>query len=119
MTRTEQAPERIYLTTTQSGKVDEFTMWGDPLTQPLHPETPRTEYRRADVPPTPAEAMRCPEVGAMREILEQWSAAFWVADQFAVAIHDDEGKCYSIRAQDFHRMSDLYRASTALNGETA
>lgn len=52
----------------------------------------------------------------------EWRSAFWVADQFAVAIHDDAGKFYSIRAQDFHRMSDLYRgdisaARAALNGE--
>lgn len=54
----------------------------------------------------------------------EWRSAFWVADQFAVAIHDDAGKFYSIRARDFHRMSDLYRrdvaaSSAALNGETA
>lgn len=54
----------------------------------------------------------------------EWRSAFWVADQFAVAIHDDAGKFYSIRARDFHRMSDLYRRDisethAALNGETA
>lgn len=50
---------------------------------------------------------------------KEWRSAFWVADQFAVAIHDDAGKFYSIRARDFHRMSDLYRSRAALNGETA
>lgn len=48
-----------------------------------------------------------------------WRTAFWVADQYAVAVHDADGKFYSIRAQDFHRMSDLYRSRDALNGETA
>ena len=44
----------------------------------------------------------------------EWRSAFYVADQFAVAIHDADGKFYSIREQDFHRMSDLYRARTSL-----
>lgn len=43
----------------------------------------------------------------------EWRSAFWVSDQFAVAIHDDAGKFYSIRARDFHRMSDLYRGVAA------
>lgn len=38
------------------------------------------EYRRADLPPTPAEAMRCPEVAAlveaMRNAIEAIDAAY-------------------------------------------
>ncbi len=66
-----------------------------------------------------AQAERIAELEAREN---EWRSAFWVADQFAVAIHDDAGKFYSIRAPDFNRMSDLYRrdisaARAALNGE--
>lgn len=68
-----------------------------------------------------AQAARIAELEAEKAL---WRSAFWVSDQFAVAIHDADGKFYSIREQDFHRMSDLYRRDisetrAALNGETA
>lgn len=65
------------------------------------------------------------EKAVNEKALALWRTAFWVSDKYAVAIHDDAGKFYSIRAQDFHRMSDLYRgdidaASAALaQGERA
>ena len=42
-----QSPNRIWLTTTESGKVDDWTQWLDDQDQ-LHPKAPRTEYIRAD-----------------------------------------------------------------------
>lgn len=42
-----QAPDRIWLTTTESGKVDDWTQWLDDQDQ-LHPKAPRTEYIRSD-----------------------------------------------------------------------
>lgn len=42
------APERIWLTTTESGKVDDFTQW---LSDQGHlpSQAPRTEYVRSDI----------------------------------------------------------------------
>ena len=72
----QKMPGKIWLTTTESGNV---------------------EYRRADLPPTPAEAMRCPEVAvaiaAMRELIvahasgwidgEDWGAGSRARDALA------------------------------------
>lgn len=45
-----QSPDRIWLTTTESGNVDDWTQWLDDQDQ-LHPKAPRTEYIRADMMP--------------------------------------------------------------------
>lgn len=48
------------------------------------------------------------EVARLRDALGAWKTAFWTADQFSVAIHDADGKFYSVRAQDYHRMDELF-----------
>lgn len=59
------------------------------------------------------------EVARLTEEVDAWKTAFWTADQFAVAIHDADGKCYSVRAQDYHRMDELFhdRATHAARQE--
>ena len=41
--------------------------------------------------------------------LEAWISAFKTADHYAVAIHDDNEKYYSLRSKDFNEMYRLYR----------
>ena len=51
------------------------------------------------------------EIERLRAAIDAWRTAFWVMDGHAVAIHDSEGKCYSVRAHDYIVMHDLHRAA--------
>lgn len=74
-----QAPERIWLTTTESGKVDDWTQWLDDQDQ-LHPKAPRTEYIRADV----AEA----ELAAILALRDKPAVTVQEAARVLLAVHD-------------------------------
>ena len=54
-------------------------------------------------------------IEALEGALSGWNTAFGVADGYAVAIHDADGKCYSVRAQDYNVLHDLYRSRAALD----
>ena len=54
-------------------------------------------------------------IEALEGALIGWNTAFGVADGYAVAIHDADGKCYSVRAQDYNVLHDLYRSRAALD----
>lgn len=58
------------------------------------------------------------EIERLRAAIDAWRTAFWVMDGHAVAIHDAEGKCYSVRAHDYIVMHDLHRAALAQEGLT-
>ena len=56
------------------------------------------------------------EIERLRAAIDAWRTAFWVMDGHAVAIHDADGKCYSVRAHDYIVMHDLHRAALAQKG---
>lgn len=70
MTQSPEMPERIIVREDYDGDVD--GQWLDASAPRPHSFGHYfTEYRRADLPPTPAEAMRCPEVAALVEALAE------------------------------------------------
>ena len=71
------------------------------------------DYYRHDL----LEAARA-EIERLGAAIDAWRTAFWVMDGHAVAIHDAEGKCYSVRAHDYIVMHDLHRAALAQEGLT-
>lgn len=56
-------------------------------------------------------------IEVLEEALRGWGTAFEAADGYAVAIHDVDGKCYSVRARDYQRLHSLYRAALDAAGK--
>ena len=66
------------------------TIWatgGHYWPDPTH-KRDKTEYRRANLPPTLSAAMELPEVKALKDERDAATAAYWLVRSYAV--HDDD-----------------------------